>query len=784
MIKKTYLTLIFLFLFTIADLFATNNISGIVTEQKSGEVVIGASVALYKDSLWIGTKPLRGSLTNKFGFFSIPKINIEKFYIVVRSVGYEPYIIFCNLENKKDIEYKIELITKDIKTQTVTVTADRESAPVNRISSIEIKPDFVLKMPSLGGESDVFRTLQLLPGVKQASELSSGLYVRGGSPDQNLTLLDGVIVYNPSHLGGFLSSFNSDALRDIKLIKGAFPAEYGGRISSVLDLTMKEGSKDQIHGQGGISLIASRLTLEGPIGQDITYMISGRRMYLDLLLALSPDADDAPNYYFYDLNAKINYKISDKDRVFLSAYFGRDVLSSPNETRNNNEFNILWGNSTFNSRWMHIFSSDLFSNFSFIYTDYNFSTELNGDSSSNSNFSTKSQIKDITFKGDIQYFYNENHKIKSGIEITNHNFTTGSYTNLIEDPEDLKRLGLLDQNKNAFEIGMYVQDEWQISDELTSNLGTRLFYFDKGNYLNFEPRLSASYKITDDLSLNSSFAIANQFLHLIVRNDINLPTDLWFPSTETIKPAKSYQTVLGLEKTFLDGEYLVTLEGYYKSMDNLYEYKDSASFSLGTPLETQFTKGKGNAYGLELFINKRVGALTGWIGYTMAWTKRQFDELNNGKEFYPRYDRRHDFSLALTYEIGKKWELGLTWVYGTGQAFTVPTGTYVFENIGDWNMNNPSNPNDPYNPKYNNTDRNAFRLPSFHKLDLNFMHKFEWFGLPFQFSINIYNAYNRRNPFIWYIDNEIVDGIYTNKKVIKQFTLFPIIPTFGLSFKF
>ena len=749
-------------------------ISGSVTERLSGENIISLNVGIYRDSNFTSTKPIAGAISNKFGFYSIQRVPIGDYYIVARGVGYSTYIGRVTIEKGTALKYDIKMTVEDVRMQEITVSAEREESAVSRISQVSITPDFVSKMPSLGGEVDVFRVLQLLPGVQQSTEISSGLYVRGGSPDQNLTLLDGVIVYNPSHLGGFLSVFNSDALRDIRLIKGAFPAEYGGRLSSVLDMTMKEGTKEKFSGAGGISMISSRLTLEGPIDDNSTFMVSGRRMYLDVLtwLAGGGDNDNVPVYYFYDLNAKVNYKLSESDRLFVSGFFGRDVLSEPSNENNNENFDISWGNATANLRWMHIVSPELFTNFSLIYTDYSFGTEIFNKKNPSENFNTGSHIRDFMLRGEAQYFPIKDHTIKTGIEAIWHNFRSEMAFDINDDFfNDIESKTL-----QSLEASLYVQDEWNVNDLLNTNLGGRFYYFQGGDYFAFEPRLSASYKLTDKTSLTAAGALAHQFLHLIVRNDITLPTDLWFPSTSKVQPSRSWQGVLGLEHIFGNGEYLFSTEIYYKDMQNLYEYKESNNFSLGIPLEEQFTSGRGVAYGVEIFLNKRIGSFTGWIGYTLAWTKRQFDEINNGNWFSPRYDRRHDVSFVLSYTLGQRWELGASWVYGTGQAFTMPTGMYSFDAAGEGYYSDIE--------QYQYTNRNGSRLPPFHKLDLNFMYKFEWFDTPFQLSMNIYNVYNRKNPFAWYISSEYDENTGEMNKVLKQITLFPIIPTLGLSFKF
>lgn len=764
---KKYL-LVFLLIAVAGKIFcqsSTGTISGTVSEEKTGEYIISLTVVLYKDSL--SSKPFRGTYTNKFGYYSFSQILPGEYHLVAKGVGYQQFSKKIRLKDGENLRLNIKMKTADVVTEEVLVTAERSSEEaISRISTVNIAPSFIFKLPSLGGETDVFRALQTLPGVKQSSELTSGLYIRGGSPDQNLYLLDGVIVYNPNHLGGFLSVFNGDALRDIKLIKGAFPAEYGGRLSSVLDMTMKEGRKDRFSADGGISLISSRLTLEGPISENASFMLSGRRMYFDVLTSMFVPKDEVPNYYFYDLNAKVNYKVSENSHIFLSGFLCRDVLESPKDE--DMKFDINWGNKTSNLRWLYIVSPLLFTNFSLIYTDYTFRTDIYDKKNIANNFISKSQIRDWTFRAEAQYFPEKNHKIKTGLEAINHRFlakTAFNFENNLEIPFNSK-------DATSVELSCYLQDEWDVTDRLATNIGSRLYYFEEADYVRFEPRFSATYKLADNTSLKTSFSMAHQFLHLIIRNDISVMTDLWFPSTKNVLPSRSTQTVVGVEQLFDEGKYLLSLEGYYKKMNNLYEYKDSATFSFGIPLENQFTRGNGEAYGVEVFFNKRLGNFTGWIGYTLSWTKRKFKELNEGKPFYPRYDRRHDVNIVLVYEISPSWEIGATWYYGTGQAYTMPTGSFSFEEIGF---------TDYEDIKYQYTERNGARLPAFHKLDINFLHHFEWFSLPWTVSLNIYNAYNRRNPFAWYISTDY-DGTNVTKK-LKQLTLFPLIPTIGLSFK-
>ncbi|MBM4150815.1 MAG: TonB-dependent receptor [Ignavibacteria bacterium] len=755
----------------------TSSLSGIISDSLSKETLIGVTVRITKDGV---TK--RGAYTNKFGFYSLPNIPSGTYTLLISSVGYESKSFQVNISNQ-DIRLDISMKQSAKRTQEVTVSANREEKASQYTNTMTLSTEFLKQMPAIGGEVDVFRVLQLMPGVKSVGELSSGLYVRGGSPDQNLTLLDGVIVYNPSHLGGFLSTFNSDALKDINLLKGGFPAEYGGRLSSVLDMTMREGTKEKITGKGGISLIASRLTVEGPINEQSSFMISGRRMYLDAITALASSEvrENSPTYYFYDLNAKVNYQLGENDRLFISGYFGRDVLNEPESAKDQGSvFNIDWGNSTFNSRWMHIFSPKVFTNFSLIYTDYQFGTEI-GQSSSGSGgssttfFSSFSKIRDFMMRGDMQYFAGEDHVVKVGFEAINHQFYSNATDSIGSSFNDLV---LRTRSRDALEAAFYAQDEWKLTNALSMNIGSRVYYFQNGNYLAFEPRMSGRFTVSDGWNVNASFARAHQFLHLIIRNNIALPTDLWFPSTETIKPSMSDQMTGGIEYISNDQVWRFTADAYYKKMSNLYEYKDTASFALGLPLEDQFTSGRGESYGMELFLNKRIGNLTGWLGYTLSWTTRTFAELNQGRTFYPRYDRRHDLSLALTYKLGESWELGATWVYGTGQAFTMPTGKYVVRDFTYFGFSGWTR------YAYDYSQRNGYRLPAFHKLDLNFAHTFTWFGLPMVFNINIYNAYNRLNPFAQYVVNEYDSSTGKSKPVVKQLTLFPFLPTIGLQFSF
>lgn len=760
--------------------------SGVVSEAQSGEAVIGVNVIVSSDSTNFSKAAfVRGTRTNKFGFYSLPNIPTGVYYLTVRGLGYATFTKRVQVEEpSKAVRENILLRSQDVKSESVTVQAERSTAPTNRtISAVQLQSDFISKMPTIGGEADIFRTLQLTPGIKPGTELSNGVYVRGGSSDQNLILLDGVSVYNPAHLAGLFTVFNNDAIRDVRVIKGAFPAEYGGRLSSVIDLTMKEGSKEKIGGTANLSLVASRLTLEGPITENMSFMISGRRTYLDLLLNLflsETARSTAPSYNFYDLNTKLNYKISDNDHLYLAGYFGNDFLSQKTSAL---DFSLIWGNATGNLRWMHIISPSLFTNFSAIYSNYRYNyneVPRTGQGLSKS----VSNIQDYTLRGDMQYFPSPEHSIKAGIDATLHRFTVANATDERTVDEFMKTIGP-DGNADALEASIYAQDEWQITPQLSANIGVRLAYFQRGNHVLPEPRLALTYEVSDALTLKGAAAVTNQFLHLLVRNDITFPSDTWFPAGEVIKPANAIQYVLGAETELFESEYLFSVEGYYKTMNNLYEFREDVVPSLVINDVSSLTAGKGESYGVEFFLNKRIGAFTGWLGYTLSWTTRTFAELNGGKPFFPRYDRRHDISIVLNYKFSDAWELGASWVFGTGQAFTLPSSQFFF----------PSNPATgalvvtqdrgvPSNAfRTNYTERNGFRLPDYHRLDLNFTHYFTWFGLPFNASINVINAYNRANPFFFSVSFD-PNSVTKPTAIVQQAALFPIIPTIALGFKF
>lgn len=752
-----------------------SNISGRVTETGSGEPLIGANILIYTDSLRTAA-PIRGAATNKYGYYSFLNLSSGSYYFFVSSLGYEVLMKRVSLpETGASIKLNFELLKQDVQLQEVVVEDKKRLEFTTTTSTIDVSPELVKSLPSLGGETDIFRALQLLPGVKTASEIATGIYVRGGSADQNLTLVDGVIVYNPSHLGGFASTFNGDAIQDIKLMKGTFPSEYGGRLSSVLDVTMREGNREKFIGTAGINLISGRVTIEGPLNDSSTYIFSARRMFLDRVLAAVPNTGSIPRYGFYDFNGKINYFLSDIDRIFVTGFFSADKLTNP-PANTDVDFGIEWSNATTNLTWTRFNSASVFTNTSIMFTNYNFSTLIKDKfpTAVSLDFFTESEITDLRLQRDMQILYGENHTFKTGAEIIYHDFTTTTSDYFIEELRYKDGYGT---SIKSFEAALYVQDEIKFQDFLTANAGIRMYYLQAGKFLQFEPRVSLSYFFLDRFTLRTAFSIAHQNLHLLARNDIFLPTDVWYPSTANVKPGRSVQGSVGFEAVSYNKSFLFSMEGYYKKMTNLHEYRDNAEFNYEAEFEEQITTGYGEAYGVEFFINKRLGPVTGWIGYTLAYTKKFFDRLNKGLPFCPRYDRRHDISVVGAYNLSDELSFGATWTYATGQAYSLPIGQYAITSLV-----NPTGGTPQVGFEY--SARDGYRLPPFHKLDISLKYLYSLTENQIEFSLNIYNIYNRYNAFSKYIGYKLEPG--TNRKipVLKQFTLFPFLPTIGVNFKF
>jgi hypothetical protein len=760
-------------------------ISGFIKEKSGKELLIGASVAVPKYKT--------GTVTNQYGFFSL-SLPVDTFELIISYVGYAPKAFRIDL--KEDTELNVEL--EEVKAlKEVVVSANKQTAnlaEVTRMSVIEIPVQQIKDIPALFGEKDVLKVIQLLPGVQKPSEGSSGIYVRGGGPDQNLIILDDATVYNAFHLFGFFSLFNGDALKSVELTKGGFPARYGGRLSSVIDMSMKEGNKQQFHGEAGIGLVASRLMLEGPIIKNkSSFLISARRTYIDVLTYPLQPSDNKGGYFFYDLNAKANYEIDTKNKLYISGYFGRDKFYFKSRyTSDEQEGGITWGNATATVRWNHLYSNRLFANTSFVFSDYKFGiyqeSNFNGSKYELNYFSG---IRDYSLKHDLYFRPSNNHTVRAGGQAIYHVFTPSAlvikddFTG--ENRDEKKRVG-------SVENAVYAEDDIKVGLKLRVNPGLRITHFsaEKRNYINLEPRLSTSYNIKSDLAIKASFAVMNQYVHLLSNTGVGLPTDLWVPSSDNLKPQHSWQIAAGIVKDFIEKDFSISVEGYYKESTKIISYKEGASFlEIETSQETSdfsweknITSGKGWSYGAEFLLQKKTGKISGWVGYTLSWTQMQFDELNFGKKFWARYDRRHDISVVGIYKIREQKDdqtgvtLSGTWVYGTGNAITLPVAEYkspVHDPTGGRLSNNGFD--GATVSKY--TSRNDFRMAPYHRMDLSLQvsTKMKHWVRTWEFSV--YNVYNRYNPYFYYIGNNN-DG----SRVLKQITLFPLIPSVSWNIKF
>jgi hypothetical protein len=757
-------------------------ISGYVKEQGSGETLIGVNV--YIPSLKIGT------VTNTYGFYSITFNASENVSVDYSFVGYKTISQTVNAESQ-EINISLEPGTM-LNEVVVSAEAGNKQSEKVQMSTISVPIAQIKNVPSLLGEKDVLKVLQLMPGVQKGMEGSSGVYVRGGGPDQNLIILDDAIVYNASHLFGFFSLFNGDALKSVELTKGGFPARYGGRLSSVIDMNMKEGNKEAWHGEGGIGLISSRLTIEGPLKKNkSSILLSTRRTYIDFItrpLTKSTSGDDY-GYYFYDMNAKFNYDFGRKNKLYLSGYFGKDKFNIKTKgSSSKEEAGFNWGNATATMRWNHLFNSKLFMNTSAVFSNYKFkifSKDTYEDINRDYKVEYYSQIRDYTLKTDFDYIINAKHWIKAGLILIQHEFSPYAY---VEDDEFQNLHKNEKQKILSHEMGGYLEDTYQPFESLKINGGLRYSLFvAKNKVYNFlEPRLSAAYRVQPDLAIKASYATMNQYVHMLSNTGVSLPTDLWVPSTQKVRPQHSTQYALGVAKDINHPSIMLSLEGYYKEMDNIIGYKEGASYILmdesnsasESKWEDNITSGRGWSYGIEFFAQKKTGRFNGWIGYTLSWTQLQFDSINFGRKYFARYDRRHDISVVGMYKLTDKITLSATWVYGTGNSLTLPVAQYkAYSHQPEGFTANPGNL--LYEDEYQNIEnKNNFRMGAYHRLDIGIQfHKQKKWGERI-WEISVYNVYNRKNPFFYYGDTK--DGV----GVLKQVSLFPIIPSFTYTFKF
>jgi len=757
-------------------------VSGVIKDDDNGETLIGASVFERSSS--------NGATTNEYGFYSLTlpagtdSVSIEYTY-----VGFQPKTL--RILPNKDVTLNVRLGT-GIELQVVEVKANayQESIRSTEMSVEAITTKEVKIIPALLGESDILKVIQLKPGIPSGSEGSTGLYVRGGGGDQNLIVLDEALVYNANHLFGFFSTFNTDAVKDLKLYKGGFPAQYGGRLSSVIDVRMKDGNNQRFAGTGGLGLISSRLTLEGPIQKNkSSFIVSGRRTYADLITRQvnkskedDPDYNPIPDYYFYDLNTKVNFDLGEKDRLFLSGYFGRDVFGFNGDFF---DFNFNWGNKTGTARWNHVFNPKLFHNLTFTYSDYdyNIETKVTGFT-----FKIGSDVQDANLKSDFYYGLNDNHILRFGANATHHDFGVGRLKAGSDDGEINFSGG---NDFTAYSMAAYIADEMSFGAHWKVNAGLRLSGFaNEKFYAGIEPRVAAVYNVNTDLSFKASYARMYQYQHLVSTSGISLPTDIWYPSTEVIKPQRSDQIAIGVEK-LLGKKYLVTNEYYVKWLRNQVDFVDGAQLFANDFLEQEFAIGKGYGYGMELGIEKQEGDLRGWIGYTLALVKRgDFVPVDETKVFaggtnyfFPRYDRRNDFSLVLMYDLSKHWNISGTVIYGSGDRTWLPVGRFAFQDVYGADFQ-------PITPVYG--ERNAFRLPYFFRSDLGITYKFFPKWGESDLNLSFFNLTNRRNAFFLYIEPKYAEGVEPEKDPLaiptglaaKQVSLFPIIGSLTWNFKF
>jgi hypothetical protein len=749
-----------------------NTISGTIRNKATGESIIGASVKV--------TNASNAVTSNDYGFFSLTMAP-GNYVLEISNVG------FVTL--KKPIDLK-DNISEDIMLEEQSKTLDAvviragnsgrsvtgTQMGVERLSAKDMK--FI---PQLLGERDPLKAIQLLPGIKAAGEGSSGIFVRGGAADQNLILLDEAPVYNASHLLGFFSTFNSDAIKDVTVYKGGMPAQYGGRLSSVIDIRMNDGNNQDYNVSGGIGLISSKLNIEGPVQKNkSSFLVSGRSTYVDVFLKLSPDSTVNRNKLgFYDLNAKMNYILGKKDQLFISGYFGNDHLNA------GDNFGLRWGNSTGTLRWNHIYNNKIFANTSLIFSNYDYEINLNIAANKIDIFS---QIRDWNLKEELQWSPNSNHKFRIGLNSIYHTIRPGDVTSSLTSSINSIRF----QKRYSWENALYFTDTWKVNDKVDITYGTRLSAFSilgKGDfynlkdgvvtdtmhvaagnilktYLNVEPRLAASYLLNASSSVKISYVRNTQNLHLISNSTSARPTDRWVASTNNIKPEISDQVSLGYYKDLNNNKYEFTVETYYKTMQNQIDYRDGADITDPNVLETQLLYGIGRAYGVEFLLRKKAGKFTGWVSYTLSKSEKKIDGINDGHWYNARQDRTHDIAVVGTYQLNKKWTLSANWIFYTGDAVSFPSGKYVISG----------------SPYYYYTERNGYRMPNYHRLDLGATKTLKSKKrFTSELSFSLYNAYGRENAYIITFQTDKNDP---SKTQAVQTALFRFIPSISYNFKF
>jgi hypothetical protein len=742
-------------------------LSGTVKDKNTGEILIGATIK-------IQGRTTLAVASNEYGFYSL-SLPAGTYTIVTSYTGYTP--LTASVELKTNIKKDWELSTgQDLAEVIVASTKRDENLSSSAMGTETLNIKAIEKLPVLFGERDVLKTIQLLPGIKSSGEGSSGFSVRGGANDQNLILLDEAPVYNASHLLGFFSTFNSDALKDASIIKGNSPAQYGGRLSSVMDIKMKDGNNQAYNVTGGIGVISSRLSVEGPIQKNrSSFIVSGRRTYADLFLKLTEDYKDS-KLYFYDLNAKANYQLNENNRLYISGYFGRDVLGF------GNTFGTDWGNTTATLRWNSIINSKLFSNTSLIYSNYNYDISLR---SGETDFGVNSKIQDWNLKQDFSYYASAKHSLRMGLQSIFHTLKPSTFTGTVSATFER-------QQRKSWENAVYLSDDFKVNEQLTVNYGARLSMFtvlgggtysiyengmpvsqialNKGTfgktYANLEPRLTANYRTSTSSSVKAGYARNVQYLHLLSNSTSGNPTDQWIASSYTIKPEVADQFSIGYSRNLNNNNYEINAEAYYKSMRNQIDFKNGAEIFSAADVESELLFGKGQAYGLEFIVKKKSGRFTGWISYTLSKTERKINGINDNRWYNARQDKTHDISVVGTYELNKKWTLSGLFVYSTGNAVTYPTAKYEIDG----------------QTIFQYSDRNADRLPAYHRMDLSATyepHQKKRFQGSWTFGV--YNIYGRENPYsISFEDNPD----FPSRTRALQISLFKLVPNITYNFKF
>jgi len=750
-------------------------LSGTIIDKSTGEGLIGAQVRV-KDLTGVG------AVTNEYGFYSISLIG-GKHTFEFSFIGYEPQTLEIDLIENKKLNIDLLIPAKDKELEEVVITSKKkdENVKTAQIGAETLDPRQLSKVPVIFGEKDIIKTMQLTPGIKSGGDGSSGFFVRGGSSDQNLILLDEAPVYNASHLLGFFSTFNSDAIKTATIYKGTQPAQYGGRLSSVLDIRMNEGNNQKYRVSGGIGLISSKLNLEGPIQKGkSSFLITARRTYADVFLKLSKkETLKSSSLYFYDVNAKLNYRISDKDKIYLSGYFGRDKLGVTG-------FGLTWGNVTGTARWNHIINEKMFSNTSFIVSNYIYNI---GIKSNDIDISINSTLQDYNLKQEFQYFANSRNKIKFGFNSIHHSIIPGQ----IEASAGSGVNTITLKPKLSWENAVFLSNEWTATEKININYGLRASAFSLlGNggefytydaqgliattdtfatnkiintYYNLEPRVSASFVYSKTASIKGGYSRNVQNVHLISNSTGDNPTDIWIPSSQNIKPEIADQASLGWFKNFYDNKYEVSVESYYKAMQNQIDYRDGANTQANDLLEGELLYGIGRAYGMETYIKKTSGKFTGWISYTLSRTEKKINGVNNDQWYAAKQDRTHDLSVVGIYDLNKKITISATFVYYTGNAVTLPSGKYYMNNQVQWLY----------------TERNGGRMPAYHRMDIALTwYRKQTAKYESSWNFSIFNLYGRENAYSISF-RESADGTKTEAV---QTSLFKMIPSISYNFKF